>query len=201
DRFIYRHGGQEQALLALSDVPLKGVHNQENVLAALAVGVVFGVERKVMRRAVQSFPGVEHRLGFVTSIKGVDYYNDSKATSVDATVKVIETFDGNILLILGGKDKGGDFAALRPSLKGRVKHVLLIGAAAEKIAQALEGFVPMTRCTSMADVVAQAAALSRPGDVVVLAPACASFDMFDNYEHRGRVFKQEVLRFKDSLGS
>lgn len=198
DRFIHRDGRREQTLLSLSDIPLKGVHNRENVLAALAVGLIFGVDPEVMRHTVRHFPGVEHRLEYVATINGAEYYNDSKATSVDATIKVIETFDGNILLILGGKDKGGDFTALRPALAGRVKQVLLIGAATEKIASALEGCVPITRCTSMADVVEKAAALAVPGDVVALAPACASFDMFENYEHRGRVFKQEVLHYKES---
>ncbi|MBI1746033.1 MAG: UDP-N-acetylmuramoyl-L-alanine--D-glutamate ligase [Acidobacteria bacterium] len=201
DHFIFRNGDQEQTLLSTSDIPLKGGHNQENVLAALAVGILCRVEAQTMQGVVSRFPGVEHRLEFVCAINGVDYYNDSKATSVDATIKVIESFAGNLLLILGGKDKGGDFTTLRAGMSGRVKHVLLIGAAGDTIARALEGCVPMTRCADLNDVVAKAAAMARPGDTIVLAPACASFDMFDNFEHRGRVFKAEVLAYKNSIPS
>jgi UDP-N-acetylmuramoylalanine--D-glutamate ligase len=197
DDVLYRYNGTEVKLIELGDIPLKGTHNQENVMAALAIGRICDVPERVMQQAVRAFKGVEHRLEFVAEIQGVPYYNDSKATSVDATIKAVEVFDGNVLLILGGKDKGGDFSLLRDVLRSRVKHVLLIGAATEKIAQALQDLVPMTRCSSMSNVVETATRLAVPGDTVLLAPACASFDMFDNYEHRGRVFKQEVLKHKD----
>jgi UDP-N-acetylmuramoylalanine--D-glutamate ligase len=145
-----------------------------------------------MRTAVRDFPGVEHRLEFVASIRGVDFYNDSKATNVDASIKALESFAVPVVVILGGKDKGSDYTPLRPLVSARSRRVVLIGAASEKIALALDGAVELTRASSMSDAVARAFAATLPGDVVLLAPACASFDMFDNYEHRGRVFKAAV---------
>lgn len=183
-------------LLELKDIPLRGEHNQENVMAALAVGIICHVDPDVMRRAVRNFKGVEHRLEFVTEINGVAYYNDSKATNIDSAIKAIEAFEKNVVLILGGKDKGGDFTLMRDCIKQRVKFILLIGSASEKIAQALKYAAPLTFCHSMAEAVQKAFNLSKPGDTVLLAPACASFDMFENYEHRGQVFKEEVRKLQ-----
>jgi UDP-N-acetylmuramoylalanine--D-glutamate ligase len=141
---------------------------------------------------VRSFPGVEHRLEFVAEISGVSFYNDSKATNVDATLKALQAFSGGLFVILGGKDKGGDYAPLIPLLRERARAVLLIGAAAEKIATQLDGAVPFESVGTLEQAVALAYEHARAGDTVLLAPACASFDQFENYEHRGRVFKQLV---------
>jgi UDP-N-acetylmuramoylalanine--D-glutamate ligase len=140
------------------------------------------------------FEGIEHRIEYVLTLDGVAYYNDSKATNVDSTIKALESFDRNIIVILGGRDKGSDYAPLRPLVSERVKQVILLGEASDKIASALAGTAPMTRCSTMAEAVRTGRKLAESGDTVLLAPACASFDMFDNYEHRGRVFKEEVKR-------
>lgn len=190
---IWYRDGEELELMRLEEIPLRGAHNRENVCAALAAGLLCGADPEAMRRAVRSFKGVEHRLEFVAEIDGVGYYNDSKATNVDAALKALEAFDGNIVLILGGKDKGGDFSAMRELVAARVKHLLLIGAAREAIAAALGEVVPSSFCSSLEEAVERAHELARAGDVVLLAPACASFDMFRNYEHRGEVFKKAVL--------
>jgi UDP-N-acetylmuramoylalanine--D-glutamate ligase len=135
---------------------------------------------------------VEHRLEYVATIKGVEFYNDSKATNVDATEKAVAAFPGGIHLILGGKDKGSDYTALSPLLRARVQTVYTIGSAAAKIEAQLRGVVPIRSCETLANAVAAAASAARPGDVVLLAPACSSFDQFENYEDRGRVFKKLV---------
>jgi UDP-N-acetylmuramoylalanine--D-glutamate ligase len=185
-------------IMPIDEIPLRGMHNVENVMTAMAavfcaMGIKLG-EVETLREAARSFKGVEHRIEYVAEIGGVKFYNDSKATNVDSTIKALEAFEGNLILILGGKDKGSDYRVLRELVGERVKQVVLIGAASDKIAEHLEGTRPMTRATSMKEAVAKSMEMARPGDTVLLAPACASFDMFDNYEHRGRVFKEEVLR-------
>lgn len=189
---IWRQIGKERAVLPLSDIPLKGAHNLENVLAAVAIGALAGVRDEHIRAAVREFRAVEHRLEFVATINGVEYYNDSKATNVDATIKALESFPANIHIILGGKDKGSDYTVLVPLLRERAKRVYTIGAAAEKIEKHLGGAVPLERSGTIAAAVESAHRQAASGDVVVLAPACASFDQFQNYEHRGRVFKELV---------
>src|SRR5262249_29664165 len=142
-------------------------------------------ELEPLRRVIRNFKGVEHRIEFVAEVQGVKFYNDSKATNVDSTVKSLEAFDQNVIVILGGKDKGSDYTILAPLIVERVKQVVLIGAASNKIAAQLEGTRPMIRATSMRDAVEKSFSAATAGDTVLLAPACASFDMFDNYEHRG----------------
>jgi UDP-N-acetylmuramoylalanine--D-glutamate ligase len=187
----------EAGVMAVADVPLRGMHNVENVMAGLAA--VFCAMRTraddlpALVAAIKQFPGVEHRIEYVTEIDGVKFYNDSKATNVDSTVKALEAFDRDLIVILGGKDKGSDYAILAPLVSRRVKQVVLLGAASDKIAAQLDGVRPIARAASMRDAVHQSMAAAEAGDTVLLAPACASFDMFDNYEHRGRVFKQEVM--------
>ena len=186
----------EVEVMPIADIPLRGMHNVENVMTALAA--VFCAMRTqaadlpVLVAAVKQFPGVEHRIEYVAEIDGVKFYNDSKATNVDSTVKALEAFERNVIVILGGKDKGSDYTTLAPLVRERVKQVVLLGAASDKIAAQLGGVRPMIRAASMQDAVQQAMQAAEAGDTVLLAPACASFDMFDNYEHRGRVFKQEV---------
>src|SRR5207302_3202894 len=184
--------GKRREIMLVSEIPLKGAHNLENVLAAICAGALMGVKPEHIRKAVQQFKAVEHRLEYVATIRGVDYYNDSKATNVDATIKALESFPANIHLILGGKDKGSDYTVLNDLLRERVKRVYTIGAAAEKIESHIKGAAEIVPAEALDDAVRRAAAVAQAGDVVLLAPACASFDQFDNYEHRGRVFKEVV---------
>jgi UDP-N-acetylmuramoylalanine--D-glutamate ligase len=192
-QIIFRHDGTEQTVLRRNEVQLKGEHNVENVLAAVAMSMLAGCAPEQVRRAVMEFRAVEHRLELVTSINGVAFYNDSKATNVDATIKALESFPGNIHIILGGKDKGSDYTVLNPLLRERVKRAYLIGAAAEKIASQIQGAAPLVRSGTLEHAVRQAFDAAKSGDVVVLAPACASFDQFENYEQRGRIFKELVM--------
>ena len=191
-RVGFRDAEGKREIMLVSEIPLKGAHNVENVLAAICVGALMGVKPEQIRRAVQQFKAVEHRLEYVATIRGVDYYNDSKATNVDATIKALESFPANIHLILGGKDKGSDYSVLNDLLRERVKRVYTIGAAAEKIESHIKGAAEIVPAETLDDAVRRAAAVAQAGDVVLLAPACASFDQFDNYEHRGRVFKEVV---------
>jgi UDP-N-acetylmuramoylalanine--D-glutamate ligase len=192
DQIIFRREGEDLALLDRSDIGLRGEHNLENVLAAASAAFLAGAAPAEIAAGVRSFPGVEHRLEFVAEISGLSFFNDSKATNVDATIKALEAFPGGLFVILGGKDKGSDYAPLVPLLRERAKLVLLIGAASEKIAAQLGGAVPFERAGTLERAVALACERAREGDTVLLAPACASFDQFENYEHRGRVFKQLV---------
>ena len=191
--FTAKEGGTPEAVMPLAEIPLAGAHNVENVLAAVCAAKLAGVASEVIRRAVAAFRAVEHRLEFVRELKGVRYFNDSKATNVDATLKAVEAFAGGIWLILGGKDKESDYAALAAALRERVKTVITIGSAAEKIGRQLAGVVKIESAETLDKAVAYARAEATAGDVVLLAPACASFDQFENYEHRGRVFKQAVM--------
>ena len=179
-------------LMAAVEIPLRGRHNVENVLAAACCAWLAGAPLEAIRRGVASFQGVEHRIEFVREISGVQFYNDSKATSVDATRKALESFDSPLWVILGGKDKGSDYRELRPLLAERARAVLLIGAAAPIIASHLEGAVRLIPCGDLRTAVETAWREARPGDTVLLAPACASFDQFSGYEERGRVFKSIV---------
>src|SRR5271165_79773 len=189
---VVTHHGKEDVVMKASEIPLPGTHNLENVLAAVIIARLAGVDAGTIAKAVKSFEGVEHRLEFVTEIKGVRYYNDSKATNVDATLKALDAFPGRILIILGGKDKGSDYSVLQKPLREKAILALLIGAAAEKIESQIAGSVAVERAGTIERAVEAAAQAARAGDVVLLAPACASFDQFENYEQRGRVFKQLV---------
>lgn len=191
DAIVFRNSKDSQIML-LSEIPLKGNHNVENVLAAVCAGILMGCDSANVRRAIQNFKAVEHRLEYVATIRGVDYYNDSKATNVDATIKALESFPGNIHLILGGKDKGSDYTVLNDLLRKRVKRVYTIGAAAEKIESHIKGTTEILNSRTLEAAVRKAHETAKSGDIVLLAPACASFDQFQNYEHRGRVFKETV---------
>jgi UDP-N-acetylmuramoylalanine--D-glutamate ligase len=181
----------QREIMQVSEIPLKGVHNLENVLAAVCVGVLMECAPEKIRQAVRDFKAVEHRLEFVATIRGVDYYNDSKATNVDATIKALESFPANIHLILGGKDKGSDYTVLNDLLRQRVKRVYTIGAAAAKIESQIKN-AEVVHAETLENALRKASAAAQSGDVVLLAPACASFDQFKNYEHRGQVFKEIV---------
>jgi UDP-N-acetylmuramoylalanine--D-glutamate ligase len=192
EEIVFRCDGTESVLFEKKNIGLRGSHNLENVLAASAAARLAGVEPAAIAEGVRTFAGVEHRIEYVATISGVEYFNDSKATNVDATLKALDAFPGNVLVILGGKDKGSDFSLLRPALRRQARLALLIGSAADKIEAQLAGVVPVERAGTLAAAVEIAARHAHAGDIVLLAPACASFDQFDNYEHRGRVFKQLV---------
>ena len=184
-------------LMEAGEIPIRGRHNVENVLAAAVAAVRAGVDRPTIVAAVRTFQAVEHRLEFVRKVSGIDFYNDSKATSVDATLKAVDAFPGGLWVILGGKDKGLDYSVLREPLAARAHAALLIGAAAQKIAGELEGAVPLVESHTIEAAVAYAFEHGKPGDTVLLAPACASFDQFKSFEHRGEVFKGLVGELKE----
>jgi UDP-N-acetylmuramoylalanine--D-glutamate ligase len=186
----YRVANLERILLETREVPLRGAFNLENVLAAATAACLMGADFNALRGAVRDFQGVEHRLEFVRTIRGVEFYNDSKATSVDATAKALSAFERGVHLILGGKDKGAPYAPLRPLLQGRVRDILLIGAASDRIERELRDVAITIRAGDLDTAVRQAFARAVPGEVVLLAPACSSYDQFEDYEHRGRVFKK-----------
>jgi UDP-N-acetylmuramoylalanine--D-glutamate ligase len=194
DEIIFRNEGSETVLVRRDQIPLRGEHNVENVLAACAAAYLAGATPPAISNGVKSFRGVEHRLEFVAEILGVQFYNDSKATNVDAAVKAIQAFPGPLLVILGGKDKGSPYTPLRDLLHERARLALLIGEAAEKIASDLQGAVEMNHARTLERAVEIAIERAQPGDTVLLAPACSSFDQFENYEQRGRVFKELVTR-------
>jgi UDP-N-acetylmuramoylalanine--D-glutamate ligase len=181
-----------EPVMEAAEVPLRGRHNLENVLAAALAARLAGAPPEGIAAAVRSFPGVEHRLEFVGSVGGVDYYNDSKATNVDAALKALAAFDRGLWVILGGKDKGSDYTPLAGPLRSKARAVLLVGAAADKIAGQLGAPAPLIHAGTVEAAVREAHARAAPGDTVLLAPACASFDQFTSFEHRGRVFKDLV---------
>lgn len=184
--------GLGEPLIRQSDIPLAGRHNAENVLAAATICLLAGADRARVAAAVASFQAVEHRLEFVRELDGVRYFNDSKATTPEAALRAIEALDGPLWIILGGKDKGLDFTRLGAALAGRAKGALLVGQDAEKIAAALpEGF-PVVRAGTIGRAVEEARARAVAGDIVLLAPACTSWDQFKSYEERGRFFKAAV---------
>jgi UDP-N-acetylmuramoylalanine--D-glutamate ligase len=191
---VYRAGKDEplEKIMPLSSVPLQGAHNVENVLAAVCASRLAGVSAEQIRSGVEAFKAVEHRLEFVAKVDGVDFYNDSKATNVDATAKAVASFSTGIHLILGGKDKDSDYTQLAELLRARVREIYTIGSAAAKIESQLRGVVSILSCQTLEKAVSAAASAARPGEVVLLAPACSSFDQFENYEQRGRVFKELV---------
>ena len=192
---ILRQGNTEQALLDVTEMKLRGTHNAENVAAALAAGIACGLDIDSMRETVKAFNPVEHRLEFVGEIQRIKFYNDSKATSVDATLKALEAFAGDpgkVVLILGGRGKKAPYAPLAELVRSKVRSLILVGEDAETIASELGSLAPVERAGDMKDAVNRSFVAAKPGDTVLLAPACASFDMFDSFEHRGKVFKTEV---------
>jgi UDP-N-acetylmuramoylalanine--D-glutamate ligase len=201
NKWIICTNGDEERIFPIGDIPLHGVHNQENVLGSTLIGFLFGIPAPAIRETVHSFQGLEHRLEEVATFDSVVFYNDSKATNVGATIKSLESFDDKIVLILGGRDKGGDFERLREPIERHVKKILLIGEAKEDIERALKKdlSIPMESVFSLKEAVERGFAAASPGEIVLLAPACTSFDMFKNFEERGRLYKQEVFRLRDRL--
>ncbi|MGD9587761.1 MAG: UDP-N-acetylmuramoyl-L-alanine--D-glutamate ligase [Pyrinomonadaceae bacterium] len=192
---VSRAGGSEKVLMSRDEIFLKGLHNVENVLAALAAGLACGADPASMRETVSNFRGVEHRIEFVAEVDRVQFYNDSKATSVDATLKALEAMaenDGKVVLILGGRGKNAPYEPLRPLVEKIVRAIVVIGEDADNIESQLSGAAMIVHGSTMEDAVRQAHSIAEAGDVVLLAPACASFDMFGSYEERGREFKRAV---------
>jgi UDP-N-acetylmuramoylalanine--D-glutamate ligase len=196
-RVVFRDEKGERDLFPVSAIGLPGTHNLENVLAACAMAVLAGAPPDSLEDSIRKFKGVEHRIEFVSEMDGVRYFNDSKATNVAAAAKSLEAFPGNILLIAGGRDKEADFTVLRSLVRERVKHLVLIGESAEKIRKALFGATAVSLVPTIEEAVRLCRNLAERGDVVLLAPACASFDMFRDYEHRGRAFKEAVFGIRE----
>jgi UDP-N-acetylmuramoylalanine--D-glutamate ligase len=203
---VCRLDGKEKVLTTRNEIFLRGLHNVENVLASLASGLACGASPDAMRETIRDFKGVEHRIEFVAEIGGVKFYNDSKATSVDATLKALEALsegDGKIVLILGGRGKNAPYAPLADLIKRSVRKIIAIGEDAENIASQLDSVAEIELADSLHDAVTMSFHAAQPGDSVLLAPACASFDMFKSFEERGTVFKKEVhnltQRTEDSI--
>jgi UDP-N-acetylmuramoylalanine--D-glutamate ligase len=199
---VCRSGGKEKILTTRDEIFLRGLHNVENVLASLAAGLACGASPDSMRETIREFRGVEHRIEYVAEIEGVKFYNDSKATSVDATLKALEALSeeaGKTVLILGGRGKQAPYAPLVPLIEKSVRRLVLIGEDAENIESQLKNHAEIVRAGSMSDAVRKSFETAEKGDSVLLAPACASFDMFGSFEERGKVFKAEVLSLKSEV--
>jgi UDP-N-acetylmuramoylalanine--D-glutamate ligase len=199
DTVVYKNGGRAERF-ALAKVKLKGMHNRENIMAAVGTAKACEVPQAVIQASVESFAGLEHRLEPVGEWSGVSVYNDSKATNVASAVTALESLEPPIILLAGGRDKGGDYAPLRKAIEERVKAVILMGEAKDRMQQALQGSVPLHLVEGMKQGVQLAWRLARAGDTILLAPACASFDMFENFEERGRVFKESILKLAKEEG-
>ncbi|MCA1624953.1 MAG: UDP-N-acetylmuramoyl-L-alanine--D-glutamate ligase [Acidobacteria bacterium] len=199
---ICRTSGEEKILTTRDEIFLRGLHNVENVLASFAAGLACGASPDSMRETVKNFKGVEHRIEFITEIEGVKFYNDSKATSVDATQKALEALaeeDGKVILILGGRGKNAPYAPLADLIKENVRKLVLIGEDAGNIENQLKDLAEIVRAESVPDAVLKGFQAAEKNDSVLLAPACASFDMFKGFEERGIVFKKAVYSFKGRL--
>ncbi|MBA3353509.1 MAG: UDP-N-acetylmuramoyl-L-alanine--D-glutamate ligase [Blastocatellia bacterium] len=198
---VCRANGKEKVLTTRDEIFLRGLHNVENVLASLAAGLACGADPESMRETIAAFKGVEHRIEFVVEIAGVKFYNDSKATSVDATAKAVEAMsegEGKTVLILGGRGKNAPYAPLIELIEKSIRTIVLIGEDADNIATQLRGHGEIVRAGSMDDAVAISYESAKPGDAVLLAPACASFDMFKSYEDRGNRFKNAVNEMRNT---
>lgn len=182
----------DSLLIEITDMKLVGLHNQANALAALAAGELLGLEMASMLQVISEFPGLPHRMQFVARKGAVNYINDSKATNVAAAVASIGSIDGNVVLVAGGEGKGGDFSQLAAALEGKLRAAVLMGTDAEAIADAIDTVMPVYFARDMDDAVCQAATYAESDDTVLLAPACASFDQFDNYGARGDAFSKAV---------
>jgi UDP-N-acetylmuramoylalanine--D-glutamate ligase len=192
DRIMTTMRGTKEEICRRTDMRLIGLHNVDNVMAAVTYALLCGCDLDAMRGVLQSFPGLEHALEVVRERRGVRFVNDSKGTNVDATLKALEGIEQPIWLIAGGRDKGGDFSRLEAAIRQRVSRLVLIGEAASRIEAAIGNFDRISHAATLREAVELAAEEAKPGDVVLLSPACASFDMFADYQDRGRQFKSFV---------
>ncbi len=195
--YLPRHLSEKQHFINLSGTILVGKHNQENIAAASLATLAAGGNIEGINSALKSFKGLPHRLEYVTTIGQVRYFDDSKATNVDAVLRALEVFDGKIILIMGGLDKGGEYGVLKDQLLEKVRLILVIGEARKIIQKSLGSYTEITEASSMAEAVDMAHERSVPGDTVLLSPACSSFDMFDSYAHRGDVFCKAVKKIQE----
>jgi UDP-N-acetylmuramoylalanine--D-glutamate ligase len=186
--------GRKEEVYSLSKAPLKGIHNVENMMAALTAARIFGCSKKAIQDVLNRFKGLEHRLEFVREIEGVRFYNDSKGTNVGSVVKSLQSFAEPVILIAGGKDKNGDLSPLKKLVRERVKHLILMGEAKERMTRELGGQTDTVVADTMEEAVSLAQHMAKEGEVVLLSPACSSFDMFRDYKERGKVFKEAVGR-------
>lgn len=186
--------GVDEKIIETKDIRIRGVHNLENALAASAVSLAAGASIKAVEKVLREFPGLEHRLEFVRELNGVSYINDSKGTNVGAVEKSLESFTEPVVLLAGGLDKHSDFSPLKKLVRERVKRLVLFGKAADVIGEAIGGETDTVRASSLQDAVLKAKDAASKGDVVLLSPACASFDMFKDFEDRGRQFKEIVRK-------
>jgi UDP-N-acetylmuramoylalanine--D-glutamate ligase len=193
DHILLRLAAEEEKY-SLAKAPLKGIHNVENMMAALTTARVYGCSRKAITSVLNRFEGLEHRLEFVREIKGVRFYNDSKGTNVGSVVKSLQSFSEPLILIAGGKDKNGDLSPLRELIQSRVKRLVLIGEAKERMNRELGDLTDTAMTKTLEEAVLLAYQTAEKGDVVLLSPACSSFDMFKDYKERGKVFKDAVRR-------
>jgi len=191
-RLFTRIDGQAQDVIGVEEISIKGIHNLYNSMAAALTAQLMAVSVPSIRATLRNFKGVEHRLEFVREVNRVKFVNDSKATNVDSVWYALQTFKEPIVLLLGGRDKGNEYGKLADLTSKHVKAIVAIGESSEKVYRAFLSLCPVIKAASMEDAVKAASTLASPGDVVLLSPACASFDWFDNYEHRGRVFKEIV---------
>lgn len=188
--------GTRSRVINVMKIGIKGSHNRYNSMAATLAAQAMGIPAATVASTLMSFQGVEHRLEFVRELDGVKYVNDSKGTNVDSVWYALQSFDAPIVIMLGGRDKGNDYARLRDLMKKHVRAVVAIGESADKVVQAFGSEFTVRKAGSMEEAVEAGRDLAQPGDVVLLSPACASFDWFENYEHRGRVFKDLVKHLK-----
>jgi UDP-N-acetylmuramoylalanine--D-glutamate ligase len=191
-KIVTRWKGKEREIGVAADIRMRGGHNLENCLAAVAVGLIYSGDTEVMRKTVSQFPGLEHRLEYVDTVSGVAFFNDSKATNVEAVVGAVRSFECPVVLICGGRDKGSDYGALRSAAQGRVKSAILFGESREKLREIFQGAVPYVEKKSFHSVFRAAFSEASDGDAILLSPACSSFDMFKDFEERGKIFKAEV---------
>lgn len=195
DGIIYLKKGSKKIKLN-PKINIPGKHNIDNILASIAASYIAGTKKSVIETVISKFKGVEHRIEFVKEINGVKYYNDSKGTNVDSTKVALESFDKNIQLILGGQDKGSPYKPIFNIIKKKVKNIFLIGEATNIIKKQLKGSAPMTECNTLSNAIKKIYSVAEKGDIVLFSPACASFDQFNDFEHRGREFKKFVLAIK-----
>jgi UDP-N-acetylmuramoylalanine--D-glutamate ligase len=191
DLVYYYYMGEEN-VIDIQNLVIKGQHNVYNAMASVISAKIFGIEKEFIKRTLENFMGVEHRLELVREIRGIKFYNDSKATNVNSVWYALKGFNEPLILILGGKDKGNDYSEIEKEVKEHVKHIIAIGESKQKVYDYFRGIVPVTFAADMEDAVNKAAGEAKENEIVLLSPACASFDMFESYEHRGKEFKRIV---------
>jgi UDP-N-acetylmuramoylalanine--D-glutamate ligase len=192
NKILFVDGDESSLVCNTDDLLIKGEHNIQNAMCGIIVGKILSINNEIIRKSLSTFKGVEHRIEFVRTLNGISFYNDSKATNVDSVAVALKSFDKPILLILGGQDKGNDYSIIEDLVKDKVKKIYAIGESADKIYDYFHKKVLTQKCSDFSEIVQFAIKDAAENDVVLLSPACASFDMFDNYEHRGRVFKEIV---------